>query len=337
MLEQENNGIPPKKRKEKFSNNEVHVLVDEIMQNAEKLFGKRRQNNHEKTTIWEDIVRKVNKESGTNRALTDCKKRWSDYKRKIIRTLNEMKPITDNKILEQKFNSRQLQVLKFFNLNTESNIEPQDCDDGSLDGVCGQDSSTEDSENDAELKQRWYMHSPIATSPKEQLIYDESYDECRSIQGSHKRLKTKDRETSAESGSTVHAMQFKNLNAKLDLLISKESDNNKILESVQSAISETLGLQKKMNRLLKNNLTEMRDSRIFTEKMSKNNERVLENSFSMVNDKLDHVQRTLDTKYAIMMSSDDSDEEASMDQRAASRPSSKGADKKRKANDSPSQ
>ncbi|XP_063291698.1 myb-related transcription factor, partner of profilin-like [Pelobates fuscus] len=109
-----------KKRKKKFSDKEDQVLVKEILAHVEQLYGPNASNSVRKTVIWQNIVTKINKEGGTNRTLIDCKKRWSDYKRKIRRVLMEKAPVVN---MEKILNSTQLKVAKFFRLDQENNSD----------------------------------------------------------------------------------------------------------------------------------------------------------------------------------------------------------------------
>ncbi|CAH2320164.1 tumorhead S homeolog isoform X1 [Pelobates cultripes] len=106
-----------KKRKKKFSDKEDQVLVKEILSHVEQLYGPNASNSLRKTVIWQNIVTKINKEGGTNRTLMDCKKRWSDYKRKIRRVLTEKAPDVN---MEKILNSTQLRVAKFFRMDQEN-------------------------------------------------------------------------------------------------------------------------------------------------------------------------------------------------------------------------
>lgn len=68
-----------KPRTERFRNEELHVLVEEILNPNNKL--SRRVPNHERRRAWRDLLRRVNSVSRQKRSLLQLKKRYYDVKR----------------------------------------------------------------------------------------------------------------------------------------------------------------------------------------------------------------------------------------------------------------
>ncbi|XP_053546294.1 uncharacterized protein LOC128638386 [Bombina bombina] len=78
-----------------------------------------------KKAIWDNVVRKVNGVSGTQRSLIDCKKRWNDYRRKIKSTIAKSRlhesATGEREPLEAFLTRRQLIIAKFFKMGEEDN------------------------------------------------------------------------------------------------------------------------------------------------------------------------------------------------------------------------
>ncbi|XP_078511213.1 t-SNARE domain-containing protein 1-like [Lissotriton helveticus] len=87
--------LPERKRKIKFSTMELQVLVEEVVKEHHKLFGKQSLTVAEpvKRNIWLEIQSKVNAVGMTPRDIHDLKKRWYDLrsltKKKIAELLKE--------------------------------------------------------------------------------------------------------------------------------------------------------------------------------------------------------------------------------------------------------
>ncbi|KAM8927670.1 uncharacterized protein RCH25_007920 [Pelodytes ibericus] len=312
----------PKKRKEKFSDHELRVLVDEVMVNAEKLFGRNACNPLGRSAIWEQIVWTVNREGGMCRAVTDCKKRWNDYKSKIAKTLIKIKKLSELGKLHSKedvLSSRQLRVAIYFHMDLENKNEVQQiCDDLSYDGdlwptpLHEQSSfSHADSEDDFVLIPR-KESSTISQSSTGNNSQDQSVSQSNEVE-----IPT-DQDTPNAHGSSLEATLLvtpvspQNVDAKLDKLITLQEQNNEILQAVQSSTSMTLKLQKKMNHLVKNNFKQIQKSILLGQKMSKERENFLELRLKSLQTALDDLKDSLLEKTQNTSTSDDTDEEASL-------------------------
>ncbi|XP_075455505.1 ankyrin repeat domain-containing protein 16 isoform X2 [Ascaphus truei] len=75
---------PARKRKRKFSPEELEILAEELSQNHKLLFGS--QNSMAAATWkqekWAEVLARINAQGVTHRTVTDLKKRWHDLRRK---------------------------------------------------------------------------------------------------------------------------------------------------------------------------------------------------------------------------------------------------------------
>ncbi|KAM5141281.1 uncharacterized protein ACMZJ9_015005 [Mantella aurantiaca] len=107
----------PKKRKEKFSDPEVKVLLKTILEHIEQLFGSKPADKAEKDAIWGKVVKKVNKKSKTKRTLKECKKRWSDFKVNLKKKIKEA--LSKEVPWREGLSEEEIAVAEFFKLHTE--------------------------------------------------------------------------------------------------------------------------------------------------------------------------------------------------------------------------
>ncbi|XP_033005295.1 LOW QUALITY PROTEIN: myb-related transcription factor, partner of profilin-like [Lacerta agilis] len=73
-----------RKRKPKFSREELDILVTEVTRNEARLFGREtiRLSHADRDKIWESIARKITSVSQVPRSVKDIKHRWDDMKRR---------------------------------------------------------------------------------------------------------------------------------------------------------------------------------------------------------------------------------------------------------------
>lgn len=73
-----------RKRKPKFSKEELDILVTEVTQNEARLFGREtiRLSHADRDKIWAGIARKITSVSQVPRSVKDIKHRWDDMKRR---------------------------------------------------------------------------------------------------------------------------------------------------------------------------------------------------------------------------------------------------------------
>ncbi|XP_078533476.1 myb-related transcription factor, partner of profilin-like [Lissotriton helveticus] len=79
---QEEMALEKRKRKQKFSEKEQEVLIEEMVCNHEDLFGKKalKVPDSRKRKIWLEIQEKVNSVGVTTRSTDEIKKRWYDLR-----------------------------------------------------------------------------------------------------------------------------------------------------------------------------------------------------------------------------------------------------------------
>ncbi|XP_027693705.1 myb-related transcription factor, partner of profilin-like [Vombatus ursinus] len=76
--------VTERKRKPKFSKDELDILVTEVTHNEAVLFGREtmRLSHADRDKIWEGIARKITSVSQVARSVKDIKHRWDDLKRR---------------------------------------------------------------------------------------------------------------------------------------------------------------------------------------------------------------------------------------------------------------
>lgn len=79
--------VAERKRKEKFSQDEIAILVNEVQLHNAKLEHKN-TTPKERALIWNAITNKVNAIGVTKRGVTEVKKRWQDVKRRTKEKLS---------------------------------------------------------------------------------------------------------------------------------------------------------------------------------------------------------------------------------------------------------
>lgn len=166
----------PKKRKERFTDQELHALVDTILKNMEQLFGRKVANAAKKAAIWDEVVSSVNMQGNIQRTLPECRKKWDDYKRKVKKTIDKAKSqpsSTDNISMEDMLPRRQMIVAKFFKWDTESTSSTQLLNNSILD-----EGEMPDSEDDFIVNQNEEISSEIliVNSPEDMCIPHSSAD-----------------------------------------------------------------------------------------------------------------------------------------------------------------
>ncbi|XP_075460107.1 uncharacterized protein LOC142496904 isoform X3 [Ascaphus truei] len=278
----------PRKRKDKFSEQEVQTLVNEIMAHVEELFGPTANNvsSDEKNAIWLGVWRKVNKVGGMERGLIDCKKRWSDYKRKLKQRVTEIRSSDSCERLETILTRREMNVVKFFQIDREDFIGNEELSD------------------DANILPWKYSINSESDSSVEYEPEDQSISQAKKYQllkQSFGRRKADGLQASTESTPIASSLQPERFEAKFDQLIALQKDSTEVLKSMQSDFRASLALQRKMIDLLTSNLIENRKSTTASQKMTRDQKNL----------HLDKMHNKSDKSFQGLQSSDASYEDAS--------------------------
>ncbi|XP_041425229.1 putative leucine-rich repeat-containing protein DDB_G0290503 isoform X2 [Xenopus laevis] len=304
MFQKSSPGTPAqKKKKKRFSDKEDHVLVDEIMNHASELFGKNARIALGKCTIWDSVAKVVNEVSETNRTVQDCKKRWNDYKRKIKRTIDEVKkfPETGNtEPLENFLSKRQMRVVDYFQMDLEEKNTIQHLSDHSS---VEEEDSDEDFVDDSKKGMAFFLNQRKEHNPQDTSISQSSKQTSE--------YKTPDAHGEEPAPTpVVPPMELAKLDVKLDQLMSKQTETYEFLQSMQNDIRASQEMQRKMNRLMKTNFLELQKSIISIQNIARDRENQLDLSLKSIHTKLDEMTNTLrEKKLRDLMASDDSDEE----------------------------
>ncbi|XP_069483797.1 myb-related transcription factor, partner of profilin-like [Ambystoma mexicanum] len=82
-----------RKKKSKFNNQELEVLIEEITKRVPQLVDPLHPKSilAEKSAVWEEIVCKVNEVATTERSVDDLKKKWQDLSQRVRDKLKEIK------------------------------------------------------------------------------------------------------------------------------------------------------------------------------------------------------------------------------------------------------
>ncbi|XP_053546290.1 uncharacterized protein LOC128638385 [Bombina bombina] len=329
----------PKKRKEKFSDPENHALVDEIINHLEELNGKTPGCAEKKKAIWDNVVRKVNGVSGTQRSLIDCKKRWNDYRRKIKSTIAKSRlhesATGEREPLEAFLTRRQLIIAKFFKMGEEdNNREKQETSSDS----CLEEVSTSitsflisDSEEDFDIPSK--KSSSISSSIMGSDPQNKPCSQASEAQISGQSFTNLRAEEQGRSNKTTLITSFTEpakFDSKIDELIAQQKDTNEILENMRSEIHRLVNEQRKMCRFLKKNFVVQQKSIMSTQKMARDHQNILDLSLKNLHNKIDELNNTACEKSLQgLLSSDESD--ASMPQKKGN-----GKRKKKRTGGSPS-
>ncbi|XP_072283195.1 uncharacterized protein [Pyxicephalus adspersus] len=298
----------PRKRKDKFTDREVHVLVDTILEHIDQLFGPHPSNAAGKNLIWHKVMEKVNREGDTKRTLQECKKKWQDYKRKVknyVDTAMSQDSQPGNMTMAE-IPRRYKIIATFFNWFTEGNTSTQlfnksllDKDinwDSEEDFVQKEDTASPDCcivdgpenvcvpHSSDEVSKQLFDHTTktlgerIQQSPdvsKQAVEHHKASEskECIYSTAEAARQATKHQAQSSkeinEPSSTMLSLQpSPSWDSKLDQLIAQQQQTNKILIILQKNVCESLKLQKRMNRMLKTNFLELQKSIISNQNTS---------------------------------------------------------------------
>ncbi|XP_075460099.1 uncharacterized protein LOC142496904 isoform X1 [Ascaphus truei] len=300
----------PRKRKDKFSEQEVQTLVNEIMAHVEELFGPTANNvsSDEKNAIWLGVWRKVNKVGGMERGLIDCKKRWSDYKRKLKQRVTEIRSSDSCERLETILTRREMNVVKFFQIDREDFIGNEELSDDAniLPWKSAARLFQHQEVGDILLPfhQRDYSINSESDSSVEYEPEDQSISQAKKYQllkQSFGRRKADGLQASTESTPIASSLQPERFEAKFDQLIALQKDSTEVLKSMQSDFRASLALQRKMIDLLTSNLIENRKSTTASQKMTRDQKNL----------HLDKMHNKSDKSFQGLQSSDASYEDAS--------------------------
>ncbi|XP_031762477.1 uncharacterized protein LOC116412415 [Xenopus tropicalis] len=277
----------PKRRKKRFSDREDHALVDEIVAHHGELFGKTTCNALRRALIWESVAKKVNDAGETKRSVMECKKRWSDYKRKVKRTINHFKmnaSVTGIlEPLDSFLSGRQMHVAHIFHLNSDDQNAIQILSDTSyLDEAPDGHKCQYVNENSMDVVDLLSISS-MNSDHQDNFPLSQPCDIGQSSKTSQWHIGAQSPPITCKAS----LLGLSDLELKLDSLIEQQTKTNEILQCIQKDIGILLSLQRKMNWLLRNNFTELQRSIMFIEKMLKDQENYLELSLQRIHRKLE--------------------------------------------------
>ncbi|XP_068098950.1 myb/SANT-like DNA-binding domain-containing protein 4 [Hyperolius riggenbachi] len=296
----------PKKKRARFTDQELHALVDTILQNIEQLFGSKKLNAASKAAVWDTAVQKVNDKGGMKRTLLECKKRWSDYKVKVKKKVAAAKLKSSEDGNEEPWtdmlSQRELNVARFYKWDTEStdviHVSDESRDTGKVD--------SEDDDNG--LCEVIPIESMQVKHPQEES-HPQSSEAVSGQPSNYSKAKLPQVVQEPTSTQPCHQQLPQ---SELDQIIAQQKQTNEILKSMQESVSASMQMQKKINRIIKTNFIELQKSMMSIQKKSNEQNGALERTIKSLHDKIDDIKIQLQEKrLQDLMNSDDSDLEGS--------------------------
>lgn len=296
----------PKKRKQRFTDPELHKLVDTVLPHVEQLFGPNALDTSGKAEIWDKVVEEVNKVGGKKRRKEQCKKRWLDYKWKVQQMINRLKaqsPKGDQMLrLSGILHKRQIMVAKFYKMDA-SDGQKSEIQDESLSDI-GDDSSSEEEmltpSNNFEHEDE-FVPSHNTSFPSSSCTPSTSHQD-KSIFQSYKMPPAS--RWYPPNNRAVHmsipphfATQSQNpMESQLDQLISQQRNNFEVLQQIQENVTASLNIQNAMYNLVESNFLELHRTLLFSQKARSGRSNVLELGLNNIHAKLDEMNSLLREK-----------------------------------------
>ncbi|KAM3920997.1 uncharacterized protein RB166_010444 [Leptodactylus fuscus] len=302
----------PKKRRERFSDPEIHKLIDTILQHIDQLFGPTPLSAASKAAIWDEVAREVNKVRDKERTTDECKKRWQDYKRKLKQIIDNFKRQGgEMATLLETFSRRQIMVAQFFKMDVSA--EPIHEESSSDLGECVSSnpllnpSYVIDSDDEIVPSQNKSLPSPTclpSTSHQDKLI-------SQSHEKSQMATKARDPHHSKTEDASIpqHAAKSQlQLETQVDQLVAQQKDIFEALESIQKNVTASLNIQNKMYNLVKGSFLELQKTLLSSQKASNDHSSVFDLRLNNLHTKLDEINSILQVKQLQdIMSSDESE------------------------------
>ncbi|XP_069803055.1 t-SNARE domain-containing protein 1-like [Dendropsophus ebraccatus] len=296
----------PKKRRERFSDQEVQKLVDTILGHIKQLFGAKSINPAGKAAIWDKVVKEVNKVGGMKRTTAECKKRFLDYKRKVKQSIDGLRLSSlggERLPLSECLTRRQVMVAEFYKMDTSDGQKSVIPDESSSDkGECV--STNEpfpiDSEDD------FIDKSFSSTSSHQDKLISQSQEEPQTPSVSCDPHNTK----VVDAPIAPHTATESQL--QMDQLVAQQRNICEALESLQKNVTASLNIQNKMYKFMKSSFLGLHKTLLSSQKASSDQGGILELRLSRLTAKLDEMNSALQVKeLQEIMSSDESELNAS--------------------------
>ncbi|CAN2391841.1 hypothetical protein PRIEUP_LOCUS1881, partial [Pristimantis euphronides] len=292
----------PRQKRERFTDPEIHKLIDTVLAHIEQLFGPKALNAFGKETIWDKVVKVVNKAGGMKRTVVECKKKWNDYKRKVKQTIDKAKTqcFMEGQMvrLSDILTMRQIKVAEFFKMNTSVGERHELQDESSTDtgeGVehvltSSYDIDSEDEFNTSKNKSTKTSLCLPSTSQQDRCI-SRSYEEPQTASDPYDTIVV-DMPIPPQA-TTERQLQLK---TQMDQLVAQLNSISEMLQSVQKDVNESLTIQKNMYSLLKRSFLELQKMLTSNKKASSDRSNILELSLNNLHAKLDEMNSALGVK-----------------------------------------
>ncbi|XP_066463058.1 t-SNARE domain-containing protein 1-like [Eleutherodactylus coqui] len=307
----------PKKKRERFSDPELHKLVETILAHIGQLFGTKALNAAGKDAIWDKVEKEVNKVGGRRRTREECKKRWADYKRKVKQIIDQQKTqsstVDPMPPLEDILSAKQIKVARFYKMDASDSQKIKIPHKSSADtGECA--SSNEniltsshiiDSEEEFMPSQNKSVEASTclsSTSYQDELI-SQSYEEPLAASDRHNPM--------AVSRSTLpHTATESQLQpeTQMDQLVAQQKNIIEVLQSIQKNLTESQNIQNKAYSLVKRSFLELQNTLLSQQKASSDHSAMVELKLNSLCTKLDEMNSALRVNHLQeILSSDESE------------------------------
>ncbi|XP_044134403.1 uncharacterized protein LOC122926944 isoform X2 [Bufo gargarizans] len=293
----------PKKKRKRFSDPENQKLVDIVLANIQQLFGATALNAAGKASVWDKVMKEVNKVEGMKRTAEECKKRWNDYKRRVKQTIDNQKlqPSMGGQMLplSEMLTKRQMMVAQYFKMDAShgQNIEVHD-EYSSNKGECVSSiepflstSCTVDSEDEFHPSQNISFSS---TSHQDKYISQSSQEPQDSSQPWDPD-NTEAVDTSLSSNTTINSQL--QLKAQIDQLAAQQNNFFQVLKGIQESVTASLNIQKGICNVVKGSFLELQKTLLSGQKASSDHSDIMEFRLKSLQAKLDEMNSILQVKH----------------------------------------
>ncbi|XP_066463054.1 t-SNARE domain-containing protein 1-like [Eleutherodactylus coqui] len=292
-----------KKKRERFTDPELHKLVDTTLEHFRPLFGTKALNAAGKDAIWDRVQKEVNKVGGRRHTREKCKKRWADYKRKVKQIIDKQKTqsSTDGSMppLKDILSSRQIMVAKFYKMDASDSQKIKIPDKSSADtGVCASSNKNIltscyiiDPEEEFIPSQNKSVESSTclpSTSYQDELI-SQSYEEPQAASDRHNPMAVS--RSTLPNTATESQLQPE---TQMDQLVAQQKNIIEVLQSMQKNLTES---QSKTRDLVRRSFLELQKTLFSQKKASSDHSAMVELKLNLLCTKLDEMNSAFQVKH----------------------------------------
>ncbi|XP_066462077.1 t-SNARE domain-containing protein 1-like [Eleutherodactylus coqui] len=278
-----------KKKRERFTDPELHKLVDTTQEHFRQLFGTKALNAAGKDAVWDRVQKEVNKVGGRRRTREECKKRWADYKRKVKQIIDQQKTQSSTggpmPPLKDILSPRQIMVARFYKMDASQSQKIKILHKSSANtGVCASSNKN-------------ILTSSHIIDPEEEFIPSQNKpfesSTClpsTSYQSNEEPQAASDRHNPMAVGrytlpNTTTESQLQP-ETQMDQLVAQQKNIIEVLQSMQKNLTES---QNKTHDLVKRSFLELQKTLFSQQKASSDHSTMVELKLNRLCTKLDEI------------------------------------------------